>query len=99
MKPMGGRTWKYWPASGRVFFVCVGNIDDRMNAFEHGRPRARSGHFYSLANMSRNKKYSLDLNVTRLWISSVHLTLLSFMVFSHDEAAFIALNLLKENNK
>jgi len=25
MKPMGGRTWKYWPASGPVFFfdkVC-----------------------------------------------------------------------------
>ena len=20
MKPMGGRTWKYWPASGPVFF-------------------------------------------------------------------------------
>jgi len=23
MKPMGGRTWKYWPASGRVFFRGV----------------------------------------------------------------------------
>jgi len=21
MKPMGGRTWKYWPASGPVFFA------------------------------------------------------------------------------
>jgi len=21
MKPMGGRTWKYWPASGAVIFL------------------------------------------------------------------------------
>jgi len=23
MKPMGGRTWKYWPASGPVFALLV----------------------------------------------------------------------------
>jgi len=23
MKPMGGRTWKYWPASGPVFILSL----------------------------------------------------------------------------
>jgi len=26
MKPMGGRTWKYWPASGPVFLVSTSVI-------------------------------------------------------------------------
>ena len=26
MKPMGGRTWKYWPASGPVYFHVNGSI-------------------------------------------------------------------------
>jgi len=32
MKPMGGRTWKYWPASGPVF-------KKHMDSSENGQER------------------------------------------------------------
>jgi len=57
-----------WPCSYLVTFrfLKVGNT----YAFKYGRSRARSGHLAVLpSSISRNQK-SLDLNVTRLWIST-----------------------------
>jgi len=33
MKPMGGRTWKYWPASGPVFYLFTNNSNNPFLLF------------------------------------------------------------------
>jgi len=37
MKPMGGRTWKYWPASGPVFLLQEKKFLGKKKIFGQGK--------------------------------------------------------------
>jgi len=43
MKPMGGRTWKYWPASGPVFFTVLQIITRGITSITLGITRITIG--------------------------------------------------------